>query len=276
MSKRYVIFFHAKKVFYIDLKINCSFQINEEEHEYVWLGHSFEETKEILLDILRQPEGKIKSADVLWNICVDVLASLLLSNGQRRYLQLIHNENYPMGEKRRFLVIGAILVGMGLAKKSDEYFGGLVYNGPNVFPKYCQHLKEEYDVADVKLVLRPVPVKEEHMYTTRPPQFESIRSGRLAPEEEKERSIKNQNTFCRCGFEKKIQGGAVIHREGHKTHIRKKVTVGQKRRTRCKLCENCLRPPCRKCDFCLKPHLKKPCVLRECLFPVVPKCPCFD
>ena len=272
MSKRYIIFFHAKKVSYIDLKINCSFQINEEEHEYVWLGHSFEETKEILLDILRQPEGKIKSADVLWNICVDVLASLLLSNGQRRYLQLIHNEKYPMGEKRRFLVIGAILVGMGLAKKSGEHLmGGLVYNGPNVFPKYCQHLKEEYDVADVKLVLRPVPVKEEHMYTTRPPQFESIRSGRLAPEEEKERSIKNQNIICRCGFKTKPS-----KIEGIRGIVREEVIKGQKRRTRCNRCTNCLRDPCRECNFCLKPHLKKPCVLRECLFPVVPKCPCFD
>ena len=257
------------------------FQINEEEHEYIWLGHSFDKLKEVLMEILRQPDDKIKTKDVLWNICVEILRSLLTSpKGQRRFLPIIHNETYIIGEKRRFLVAGVVIEALGLAKKQADNLGGLVYNGPNVYPDYCQQLKEDYedkDLKEVKLVLRPVKVKEEHVYEIRPPQYKSNSQhvSRLDPEEEKDRSIKNKNIVCQCGFTKKITPVKVI-REGHKSHVRNKVVQGQKRRTRCKLCDNCLRDPCRKCDNCLKPHLKKPCRLRECQFPIVPKCPCFD
>ena len=232
------------------------------------------------MEILRQPDDKIKTKDVLWNICVEILRSLLTSpKGQRRFLPIIHNETYIIGEKRRFLVAGVVIEALGLAKKQADNLGGLVYNGPNVYPDYCQQLKEDYedkDLKEVKLVLRPVKVKEEHVYEIRPPQYKSNSQhvSRLDPEEEKDRSIKNKNIVCQCGFTKKIK--STISREGGKTHIRGQVVKGQKRRTRCMRCDNCLRDPCLQCQFCLKPHLKKPCKLRECQFPIVPKCPCFD
>ena len=264
-------------------KVSIIFQINEEDHEYVWLGHSFDKLKDVLLEILSQPDDKIKTTDVLWNICVEILRSLVTSpKGQRRFLPVIHNETFIVGEKRRFLIAGVVIEALGLAKKQADNLGGLVYNGPNVYLDYCQQLKEYYEdddlkLKEVKLVLRPVQVKEEHVYEIRPPQYKSHSQyvSRLDPEEEKARSIKNKNIVCQCGFKKKIKS-TVTKSEGIRNFSKTKVMTGHKKRSRCKLCENCLRDPCRKCEFCLKPHLHKPCRLRECLFPIVPKCPCFD
>ena len=84
---------------------------------------------------------------------------------------------------------------------------------------------------------------------------------------EQRRSVVNQKIFCKCGVTRVV--------EAEENSKKGKVLVGNKRRMRCRECAGCKATKCNECQFCLKPHLKKPCVRKVCLFPVVPKCPCF-
>lgn len=86
---------------------------------------------------------------------------------------------------------------------------------------------------------------------------------------EQQRSIVNQKVVCKCGTTR------VLDAEDASKSGKSKVLVGNKRRMRCKECAGCKATKCNECQNCLKPHLKKPCVRKVCLFPVVPKCPCF-
>ena len=72
-----------------------------------------------------------------------------------------------------------------------------------------------------------------------------------------QKAIANRDKVCQCGTMK----------DGN--------LVGGKRKVRCKKCTGCLAPKCKKCIFCVRPSMKKPCEQRKCLFPIVPKCPCF-
>ena len=95
--------------------------------------------------------------------------------------------------------------------------------------------------------------------------IEEIRmSGGL--DEEMERSLLNSTKVCQCGTTAKPK----INSQKAKTH------TGYKKRSRCKKCPGCLAEKCMKCNNCLNPSNKQACVLKKCLFPRVPKCPCFD
>ena len=72
--------------------------------------------------------------------------------------------------------------------------------------------------------------------------------------------VKKDNVICRCGFKSEKTGAH----------------TGQKRRTRCNKCARCTAPKCGKCKPCTVPSMKKPCEYRVCLFPNIPKCPCFQ
>ena len=72
--------------------------------------------------------------------------------------------------------------------------------------------------------------------------------------------VKKDNVICRCGFKSEKTGAH----------------TGQKRRTRCNKCARCIAPKCGKCKPCTVPSMKKPCEYRVCLFPNIPKCPCFQ
>ena len=157
--------------------------------------------------------------------------------------------------------------------------GGLVYSGPNVYSGRCKHLLEEYgdelEKKEAKLVLKHVQVQDEHVYPLLPPQYNTRTIGskyaNLDYDEEKKRTTKYDGIVCTCG-DRKAYNGPSMGEKGVKV---KTVVVGAKKRKKCKNCENCKREKCLKCMFCLQPHLKKPCKLKVCLFPIVPNCPCF-
>ena len=90
-----------------------------------------------------------------------------------------------------------------------------------------------------------------------------------------QRAVANLNKVCRCGSMKEMETPNTIKRMGQKAHNRTRVLIGGKRKMRCKKCTGCKAPRCNKCIFCIKASMKKPCENRKCLFPIVPKCPCF-
>ena len=92
--------------------------------------------------------------------------------------------------------------------------------------------------------------------------------------EEKIRSLANKNRVCQCGYDKRME--VKVNRDGQNAYFKKTVRTGFKKRSRCKQCKGCLASKCGKCTPCLRPAMKKPCVDKICLFPVVPKCPCFS
>ena len=98
----------------------------------------------------------------------------------------------------------------------------------------------------------------------------------IVPEELREdlqiqKAIANRGKVCQCGTMKEISHT----KKGQKTN-KNKVKIGGKRKMRCKKCVGCLASKCNKCVFCLNASMKKTCELRQCLFPVVPNCPCFS
>ena len=86
-------------------------------------------------------------------------------------------------------------------------------------------------------------------------------------DQEQIRSYKNNERVCKCGTKRAVMDG-----DGRKKYVH----VGFKKRSRCKKCKGCLRPRCGQCTNCLNPRNKQACVEKVCLFPVIPKCPCFD
>ena len=93
--------------------------------------------------------------------------------------------------------------------------------------------------------------------------------------EEKMRSLANKNRVCQCGYDKRMEV-KVNKGNGQNAYFKKTVRTGFKKRSRCKQCKGCLATKCGRCTPCLRPAMKKPCVDKICLFPVVPKCPCFS
>ena len=92
--------------------------------------------------------------------------------------------------------------------------------------------------------------------------------------EEKIRSVANKDRVCHCGHDKRME--VKVNRDGQNSYFKKTVRTGFKKRSRCKQCKGCLAPKCGRCTPCLRPAMKKPCVEKICLFPVVPNCPCFS
>ena len=172
-------------------------------------------------------------------------------------------------------MVASILEGMGMVEKAIDELGGLIYKGPvQAYDNFMKNLWDscgattEHNLKKAKLSLTHVEVKEEHRYPIEPPQFvnnylAAVKEAEVVvPEELKkdleiQRAIANRDKLCRCGS---VIGG---------------VLIGGKRKNRCKKCTGCLAIRCNKCIFCKRPHMKKPCENRKCLFPIVPKCPCF-
>merc|ERR1712156_346114 len=257
--------------------------------KYIWIGRDDEEIERVLKSTL---ESNVETEDPLWNICSEVLRALMAARKASRVFLPIVNEGFANNESRRLTIAASILEGMGMAEKFTDELGGFVFKGST---KTYEEFKEtlwdkygsEFGLKKVQMNLTHVEVKEEHRYPIKPPAFDfkAIYTKKkeipVVPEELKDdqdiqRAIANLDIVCRCGSMKELKGNQrIIKREGQKSHIRKQVLVGGKKKSRCKKCTGCLAPNCKKCKFCMFPHLKKPCENRVCLFPVVPKCPCF-
>jgi hypothetical protein len=160
-----------------------------------------------------------------------------------------------------------------------------VYAGPDILGQeieklYSRH-KIEFELKRPKLSLIPEQVNPEEFLPYISNADEKLLESAAANNdeggksaEEKIRSLANKNRVCQCGYDKRME--VKVNRDGQNAYFKKTVRTGFKKRSRCKQCRGCLASKCGKCTPCLRPAMKKPCVDKICLFPVVPKCPCFS
>ena len=200
---------------------------------------------------------------------------------------MIVHELFTREHVERVNLVMATLEALKLVQNNKtDYAKGFAYTGPDVDAEARNRLfAENKDEFGLRGCL--VSLKRQHVDESIPlpkiwktPYRENQRLSNLGYirrkewteekyEEEKQRSIANEKVVCKCGSSKDLD---TVTSHGQK---RSKVMVGGKRRTRCKNCEGCKAPRCEQCPPCLKPSLKKPCLQKVCLFPVIPKCPCF-
>ncbi len=211
-------------------------------------------------------------------------AKMYFLQGIRVHPTIVGSSHYGVNETRRVTLSAAILEGLGLVSRKTDTIGGVVWIGKDLLPVWLedQCLKYYDDAAQLKTVkvdLEQVQLTPEQMELATEDLEQHLASMLETPtvaieglSTEQQRSVVNQKIVCKCGTTKKMTYD--VERDG-KTHFRSKVWTGFKKRSRCKACPGCLAKKCGECNYCLKAHLKKPCVLKVCQFPVVPKCPCF-
>ena len=163
-----------------------------------------------------------------------------------------------------------------------------VYIGPNILGKETENLymryHAEFNLKTPRLSLIREDVALEKFFPYLHNEAEqmleisvssNMNDGQSSSnKEEKIRSLANKNRVCQCGYDKRME--VKVNRDGQNSYFKKTVRTGFKKRSRCKQCKGCLAPKCGKCTPCLRPAMKKPCVDKICLFPVVPNCPCFS
>ena len=191
-----------------------------------------------------------------------------------------------MNETRRVTFSSAVLEGLNLATQMTDKQGGTIWNGKHLlldwYDNLCSQLFEEPEMLKKPLlVLKKVEITPEQLELAIEDSEQSLATLIETPvinidglSQEQQRSVVNQKIVCKCGTSKKMD--LEIERVDGKTQLRTKVWTGFKKRSRCKKCPGCLAKKCGTCKYCLHAYLKKPCVLKSCQFPVVPKCPCFS
>ena len=194
----------------------------------------------------------------------------------------IHNQ------RTRIEVSAYVLHGLGILKKWDDSLGGYSYTGPDLFPAFADdefnRNRKSFDLKPVSIMITKVEVQDEQILPVIPPKFKDVPKPKskakepsaLDIEAERLRSIQNKDKVCTCGEKKKLAKSVVVERSGFKNSIRTTAVYGAKKRKRCKKCEGCLAPSCNKCICCLNPKMKQSCRQRICLYPIIPRCPCFD
>ena len=199
----------------------------------------------------------------------------------RVHPDIVGKSHYGVNETRRVTLSAAVLEGLDLVIRKTDTIGGVVWTGKDLWSVWLEdQCRKYYDEAEVlktmRVVLEQAQVSAEDLELATEGLLQHLASMLETPivaidglSYEQQRSVVNQKIVCKCGTTKKMTSG-----EGSKVN-RTSVWTGFKKRSRCKECPGCLAKKCGECNHCLKPHLKKPCVLKVCQFPVVPKCPCF-
>jgi hypothetical protein len=207
---------------------------------------------------------------------------LLFLQGARVYPTIIGRSNYGIDETRRVTQVAAVLEGLDLAVRKTDKLGGIVWNGKDLLTQWYDDQCEKYFyetevLKKPKLVLDRIELTADQLELAVEDAERSVASLTTKPtisieglSEEQVRSVQNQKIVCKCGHSKKME----VDKDGVK-YSRVSVWTGFKKRTRCKKCPGCLAIKCGECKNCTQKHLKKPCVLKVCQFPVTPKCPCF-
>ena len=191
---------------------------------------------------------------------------------------IIHNESMKK-EKIKVYQTVSVMQYLGLLVKKSDYAGGFEYVGPDINKEESEKLFELYKekfplknaavfmtklkIPNLTELLPKIQKEPEKRSNTGVPNRESWDEEKI--EEERQRSIKYKDQNCRCGGRKLLKNNPA----------RSKVHFGFKKRSRCTYCVGCKAPKCMECCCCLKPHLKKPCVNKKCLYPVIPRCECF-
>ena len=202
--------------------------------------------------------------------------------------------DYSTSEIKEFIKVFSILESIKLVQNKTYNCGQTkqtfyVYTGPNIASQeteniYIQH-RNEFDLKKPKLVLPHCTIHPEdiipYLNDDEENLIEDIHGSEVAKNdnnsnnsEEKIRSLANKNRVCHCGYDKRME--VKVNRDGQNAYFKKTVRTGFKKRSRCKQCKGCLASKCGKCTPCLRPAMKKPCVDKVCLYPVVPNCPCFS
>ena len=186
----------------------------------------------------------------------------------------------------RIRMIVNVLVGLSLAEQVRR--GRWKYRGPRIYSSYVRRLfllhREEHPGLQLpSLVLQKVAVPPgamPHLGKGRRRLFDVGRSATVSVkqryieqmtrdvdvstlDESQRRSLANHKRVCRCGTKVEHSSGKTVH-------------SGFKKRSRCRKCDGCRASKCGACANCLNPRNKQCCERKICLFPVVPKCPCFD
>ena len=201
---------------------------------------------------------------------------------------------YSASEVKEFVKVFSILESLKLVVKKNYTSGQTkqtfyIYAGPDIASQdirkiYSQHV-DEFDLKQPKLVLTRCAINPEDISPYLNDDEERISEDMELSEvtktvnendktEEKIRSLANKNRVCHCGYDKNME--VKVNRDGQNAYFKKTVRTGFKKRSRCKQCKGCLASKCGKCTPCLRPSMKKPCVDKVCLYPVVPNCPCFS
>lgn len=205
-------------------------------------------------------------------------------------LQWVETYNERQRLIERIRTVATVLRGLhliatrlGKTTSSDRGNRGWKYNGPNIFAEWQQGHWDRYagqfGLRRSTVALKRAKVRPEDFPKPRfavsggSGCFSSVKWNIIQDglkdvdltklNEEQARSYKNMRVICKCGTK-------VISSSG------KPVAVGFKKRIRCKECVACKRSKCLKCTNCLNPRNKQACVEKVCLFPKIPKCPCFD
>ena len=199
--------------------------------------------------------------------------------GARFYPNIFGKSRFGVNETRRVTLSASILEGLGLVTRHDDPLGGVTWSGRDLFEMFDKSQCKLHALKRAFIALEPLEnISQEDISFA----MEAADKFNLASTEapiistdglssEQQRTVHNQNIFCKCGFIKKME----IEDAKKGKSVKRSVHVGTKRRTRCKECPGCKATKCNECQHCLKPQNKKPCVLRVCHFPKVPKCPCF-
>ena len=181
------------------------------------------------------------------------------------------NAGLGKDESRRLLNAAYILEGLDFVKQAKDELGGLIFTGPsNIFPQFSiqnfQAYQKVYGLKPFDIPLNRVKLHPKHYHPRPGPTFEDALNSLAIDiaDEKKRRSILNRNVVCKCGYKIAVQDS-----------FKSKTLTGNFKRSRCRKCEGCTRQNCGQCKHCLNPKMKQACIHRTCLFPNVPKCPCF-
>eukprot|EP00095_Tigriopus_kingsejongensis_P009380 snap_masked-scaffold732_size105256-processed-gene-0.9 protein:Tk09380 transcript:snap_masked-scaffold732_size105256-processed-gene-0.9-mRNA-1 annotation:"jumonji domain containing" len=264
---------------------------------YLWQGVKIDNERQLLREILDQPEEDEDLMSDMWLLCRKILRAFMYGKFSGFKLAPLTRKVFKIrkmeeAKRTRAQTAMQLLVGLNLIKKNSLQY---IFNGPNVFDEWQHDLVEQYgngltirqcrvDLETIKLsrsheqVINEIlgVVKMDKNQTTgqavlfkRQAEMAEVtqkycEGNELTPEQE--RSIRYRDTVCKCGTSEPIKGGS---------RIREKAHTGYKKRSRCKKCPGCNAPKCMMCSNCLNPHFKQSCSSRFCYFPVIPYCPCF-
>lgn len=257
-----------------------------------------------LTDILNNQLAPSTGKHQAWDICKKLLEHLLHRGKLRVHVMDLGEELFgtdyikkPFGTSDEDNLMESViqaLYGLGLVVRASGSW--CFYTGPDVFSVWEKQLIKGYEEYGLKLMSVPVKradIPPETIRNARRLQWRTRKGKNFAAgigqavrnmmsnmefyekqqkeglmNEEQKRSVENMEKMCTCGDGQRRP--VMVH---GKVQYRK---FGRKRRVKCRKCENCLKKKCGVCANCRTPSNHQACIEKICLFPKIPKCPCFD
>jgi len=230
-----------------------------DEKKYLWSGIDKNKIMSTLADIIYD-QNKIEAIGSWKDFCNVMTSSMIPS---RKGIQI-----FPELTGKGLMMTLAVLKAVDMVTITTDPVGGILWTGEeDLFMVWDRNQIKKYSNV-AKLPLKQGRITLQRYHATE----EQIEAAlERAKKFETLRSNETKKLNCSCGGTR-FNPSLKDRRSKDK---RKQVRIGQKRRVRCQKCPACLTPPCRKCKFCKNRSFKKPCQERVCLYPLLPKCPCF-